>query len=219
MHDKLLSRVADELRHRRHTPSRDSRAPAGPDRFGIDLDKASSFVDGTLGAKDEARLADEVAELLPLCWSLANKAVETLTPIIDHLGGQRELMAWLDRHPGRPRLTARIHVLLGLLDQYSENAAVLGALRESRARDPYPAGLRGHLVPETDEETLSSLAHRIELCLGDGNEKEAVALALATADWLRRVAGEAESPDPAVRELGHLMAHLHEDIGKAAEPS
>lgn len=219
MHDKPLRRIVGDLMHPRHNHPHGTQAPVGPDRFGIDLDKASNFVDGTIDTEDEARLADEVAALLPLSWNIPNKARETLTPITNHLGGQHELMMWLDRHPGRPRLTARIYVLLGLLDQYTDDTAVLDALRESRAREPYPAGLRGHLLPETGEETLSSLAYRIEKCLGDDNEKEAVALALATADWLRRVAGQSNDPDPTVRELGSLMAHVYADISDAAGPS
>ncbi|WP_250403310.1 hypothetical protein [Streptomyces cellostaticus] len=218
MHDKPLRRIADELTRRRPHSSHGARETVGPDRFGIDLDRAARFVDGTLGADDEARLAEEVAELLPLCWNLPNKAVETLTPIIDHLGGQRELMAWLDGHEGRPRLTARIFVLLGLLDRYTDDAAVLDTMRAARARDPFPAGLRGELLPETDEETLSSLAYRIEKRLAD-DEKEAVALSLATTGWLRRIADDADDPDPSVRELGSLMAHVQQDIGEAATPS
>ncbi|MGN0119837.1 MAG: hypothetical protein ACI39M_20405 [Streptomyces albidoflavus] len=43
-------------------------------------------------------------------------------------------MTWLDRFPGLPRLTARLYVLMGLLDRYGEESAVIDALRESRAK-------------------------------------------------------------------------------------
>ncbi|MCW2870022.1 hypothetical protein [Actinacidiphila oryziradicis] len=85
-----------------------------------------------------------------------------MSQIIDHLGNQRALLAWLDRHPGRPRLVARLYVLIGLLDLYSAKPAVVTALRELRERTPYPPGLEDYLVPATDDETLASLAFKIE---------------------------------------------------------
>ncbi|MGW7609426.1 hypothetical protein ACWGKW_19550 [Streptomyces sp. NPDC054766] len=218
MHDKPLLKSVGELLRRRHGSSGRTQQ-AGPDGFTLDGLKASGFIAGTLSAEDEATLADEVAQLLPHHWDLPTKSVEALTPVIDHLGGQPELMAWLDRHPGRARLIARIYVLLGHLDQYSDDPAVLAAVRHARAQDPYPVGLRGYLTPETNDETLGGLAFRIEELLGDNREEDATALALTTADWLLRAARNADTPSPDVREMGELMGHMHQDISEAAPHS
>ncbi|MEW2167862.1 hypothetical protein AB0912_33435 [Streptomyces sp. NPDC007084] len=215
MHHKPLLTTAGELLRRRHGGS--TRAPrATPEGFVLDNTKIAAFVAGTIGPEDEAVLADEVARLLPHHWDLPTKSVEALTPLVDHLGGQPRLMAWLDRHPGLPRLTARIYVLLGHLDHYSEDPAVLDAVRQARSQNPYPTGLRGYLTPETNDETLGGLAFRIEELLGDNRQQDATALALTTADWLRRAAQDAQDPTSEVREMGELMGHMHQDIGEAA---
>ncbi|MEU4169860.1 hypothetical protein AB0F46_23645 [Streptomyces sp. NPDC026665] len=211
----LLKSVGELLRRRHGASSRTSRA-ALPDGFALDSAKVSGFTAGTLSAEDEASLADEIARMLPHHWDLPTKSVEALTPVVDHLGGQQQLMAWLDRHPGRPRLVARIYVLLGHLDQYSEDPAVVDAVQQARAKDPFPVGLRGYLAPETNAETLGSLAFRIEELLGESRVDDAVALALATADWLRGAAENADAPSADVREMGELMGHLHWDISEAA---
>jgi hypothetical protein len=218
VHDKPLLKSVGELLRRRHGSSGRTRQ-AGPDGFALDSLKVSGFTAGTVSAEDEARLADEVAQLLPHHWDLPTKSVEALTPVVDHLGGQQELMAWLDRHPGRPRLIARIYVLLGHLDQYSDDPAVLAAVRHARAQDPYPVGLRGYLTPETNDETLGGLAFRIEELLGDDREEDATALALTTAEWLRGAARNADNPSSDIRELGELMDHMHQDITEAAQSS
>jgi hypothetical protein len=218
VHDKPLLKSVGELLRRRHGSS--SRAPrTAPEGFALDSAMVGAFVAGTLGPEDEATLAGQVAGLLPHHWDLPTKSAEALTPLVDHLGGQPELMAWLDRHPGRPRLTARIYVLLGHLDQYSEDPEVLACVRHARAQDPYPVGLRGYLTPETNDETLGGLAFRIEELLGDSREQDATELALATADWLRGAARNAETTDDHLRETGELMGHLREDIGEAATGS
>lgn len=219
MHDMPLLKSVGELLRRRHgSASRESR-PALPDGFTLDSAQVSAFAAGTLDAEGEAALADDIARMLPHHWDLPTKSVEALTPVVDHLGGQQQLMAWLDRHPGRPRLIARIYVLLGHLDQYSEDPAVLEAVRHARAQDPFPVALRGYLTPDTNAETLGSLAFRVEELLGDDRVDDAVALALAIADWLHGAAEKAESPSADVREMGELMGHLHRDISEAAARS
>ncbi|MFD7791477.1 hypothetical protein [Streptomyces sp. NPDC059759] len=218
MHDKPLLKSVGELLHRRHGVSTRAARPT-PDGFVLDNAKVAAFTAGTISTEDEEALADEVAELLPHHWDMPTKSVEALTPLVDHLGGQPQLMAWLDHQPGLPRLTARIYVLLGHLDQYSEDGAVLDAVRHARSQNPYPTGLRGYLTPETNDETLGGLAFRIEELLGDNRQEDATALALTTADWLRRAARDAENPDADVREMGELMGHMHDDISEAAPRS
>ncbi|MEU6367988.1 hypothetical protein ABZ876_20145 [Streptomyces sp. NPDC046931] len=218
MHEKPLSKIVDELLRLRRDASRTSQDRSAPSSFELDPALVGRFVAGTLDSQGEAALADQVARLLPFHWVLSNKPTEAMTQVIDHLGGQGELMTWLDRHPGLPRLVARLYVLMGLLDRYSGNPAVVTALRESRERTPYPPGLEDFLVPETDDETLGSLAFKIEELLGDGRREEATALALATADWLRRVAPRAGELDPEVGDMGELMDHMHRDIQGAAGP-
>ncbi|GAA3776999.1 hypothetical protein [Streptomyces chiangmaiensis] len=212
MHEKLLSRIADELLRLRHDSSHSSQDRTAPPGFGLDRVLVSDFVAGSLDPQREAELADQVARLVPFHWGLPNTLASAMSELIEHLGGQSRLMVWLDRYPGLPRLVARLYVLLGLLDGFSENTAVVGALREFRERTPYPPGLKGCLVPETDDETLAGIAFKIEELLGDGRRKEAVELSLATAAWLQKVAPRAEELDPSVGDMGELMEHVRHDI-------
>ena len=218
MHEKLLHRTAGRLadghrrRHRARPP--ETAGTTGPGELVLDPVKVRDFSAGTLGAQDEAALAREVAELLPHGWDLPYKLKQALQELIAHLGGEDELMKWLDTHPGRPRLTARIYALLGLLDQYGGTPEVVEALRRSRERDPYPAGLRELLVPQTDAETLSDLGYRIEAFLTDGKVERAAALALTTADWLRRSLTGAEAEQAG---LDDLLTYAREDLDQAAK--
>ncbi|UYM25862.1 hypothetical protein NQP46_31635 [Streptomyces albus] len=139
-----------------------------------------------------------------------------MTQVTDHLGGHRQLVTWLDRFPGLPRLTARLYVLMGLLDRYSEDRPVIDALRESRARTPVPPGLQGHVVPDTGPDTLAGLSYEVEELLGDGEPRKAVDLARATAEWLREVAPRAGELDHRYADLGEVMEHSEKDIEEAA---
>ncbi|WP_432042396.1 hypothetical protein [Streptomyces cadmiisoli] len=216
MHEKPLSKIAAELLHLHPPGSHPSADRSAPTGFALDPVAVSEFVADRLDAPGEAALADQVARLVPFHWSLPNTIAAELSQVTDHVGGQPELLAWLDRYPGMPRLTARLYVLMGLLDQYSSDDAVVTALREFRQRTPYPEGLRGYLVPETDDETLGSLAYRIEEELGDGRTHESVELALATEQWLRQVAPRAEELDPRLGDMDELLGHTREDIRSAA---
>lgn len=215
MHEKLLHRAGGRLIHRHHGEP-PARARVGPDRFGLDPAKVGGFTAGTLGAQDEARLAQEVAELMPYGWDLPYKPQEALHKVVAHLGGRDELLEWLDGYPGRPQLTARIYVLLGLLDQYGDTPAVVKALRRSRSQEPYPAGLRDFLVPQTNEETLSDLGYQVEDYLSDGQDQKATALALATADWLRHSLSRPDAPRTDPDDLADLVTHVRSDIDEAA---
>jgi hypothetical protein len=219
MHDKPLSRITGVLRRRRSGDAGASGGGAGPDAFGLDEDLVEGFAAGALGPEDEARLAEEVAALLPLRWSLSPRAEERLSQVNDRLGGYRRLLEWLDTHPGPPRLTARLVVLTENLDHFGENAAVVEALRVYRGRSPLPAGLRDVLPPDTGAETLSDIAQRIEELLGERRAQDATRLALTTTDWLGGLARSAAPDSPEVEQTSELMSHLHTDITRAAEES
>lgn len=215
MHEKLLHRAGSRLVHRHHDEP-PAAARTGPDGFGLDQAAVGRFTAGTLGPQDEAGLAQEVAELLPHGWDLPNKPEESLRKIVTHLGGQEQLLEWLDGYQGLPQLTARIYALLGLLDQYGDEPAVVMALRESRGQQPYPAGLRDFLVPQTNEETLSDLGYRVEEFLSEGKDDNATALALATADWLRQSLSLPGAPRTDPGDLAELVGHARTDIDEAA---
>ncbi|MFF8594879.1 hypothetical protein ACF061_26210 [Streptomyces sp. NPDC015220] len=215
MHDKPLGKLVGDLLHRRPGASRPARQRVGPDALGLDEEKVLGFVDGALAPADEKRLAEEVAEILPLGWSLSPRAKERLSRVTDHLGGERQLLEWLDRHPGLPRLTARLFALTGNLDRYSEDNGIVEALRSSRSRDPLPGELAGILPPETSEETLSDIAYRIDELLFEHHTQDAKRLALATTDWLRHATEQAAPSSPGIDEMRDLMTHLHRDIDEA----
>ncbi|MEU3663443.1 hypothetical protein AB0E77_27435 [Streptomyces sp. NPDC032940] len=216
MREKPLSKVGDELLRIRRDVSHAVAGTSAPAGFGVDQGLVTAFEAGTLPPAGQEELARQVARQLPAHWSQSNTLAEAMTRFIDHLGGRRELITWLDGYPGLPRLTARLYVLMGLLDRYSEDPAVVTALREYRERDPYPAGLRDHLVPETDDETLAGLSFAVEELLGDGQQEKAVGLALATTDCLRQVAPRAAELDPATADMGEVMEHTHQDLQEAA---
>jgi hypothetical protein len=164
------------------------------------------FIDGSLDPSEDAALADEVARLMPFHTDLPNPVVAALSRLTTKLGGTAGLWAWLDRHPGRPRIVSRLYSFVALLDRISAEPAVVTALKEFRERTPYPPGLEGFLVPVTTEETLASLAQDIELLLAKDRLEEAVALALATADVLAEIAPRVAELNP---ELAGLGAEIH----------
>ncbi|MGW5433030.1 hypothetical protein ACWET9_38490 [Streptomyces sp. NPDC004059] len=151
----------------------------------------SAGEDDVVALGGEAALAHQVARLLPFHWTWPNRVADDMSQIMDHVGDQRELIAWLDRHPGLPRLVARLYVFMGLLDRYSAVPAVVTAMREYRERTPYPPGLEPYLVPATEDDTLASIAFQVEELLGGERTREAVELALATAAWLQQIAPRA----------------------------
>lgn len=121
-----------------------------------------AFVEGKLDPAGEADLADRVARILPFHALLPNPMVVKLKRVLDHLGGEQALLAWLDRYPGRPRVVARLFAFIAMLDQYGAEPAVVSALREFRTHTRYPPGLEKYLVPQTDDETLASLSWEVE---------------------------------------------------------
>jgi hypothetical protein len=193
--------------------------PGGPvSVFRLDPELVDAVVSGDADQEAAARLADQVATVLPWHASLPPDIAGHLTRLVRHLGGDDALLGWLDEHPGRPRAAARLYRLIGLLDGISGSSAVVTALRELRERTPYPAGLEGHLVPDTDSSTLGSLAQQIEGLLGDGRPDDAVALSLATIDALRDVVPRAVELDPELQGLDTLLEQVRRGIEEAREP-
>src|SRR5437764_9440444 len=131
----------------------------------LDQDLVDALVADRLDASGQAVLAEQVARVLPVHWVAPGPVVTALSQLVDKLGSERELFGWLERHPGRPRLVARLYVVIGMLDQISDDPAVVTALRELRRRVPYPPGLAGYLVPDTDDGSLAELSARIEAIL------------------------------------------------------
>jgi hypothetical protein len=171
-------------------------------------DLVDGFVRGTLDPPEDEALAHEVARLLPFHTDLPNPVVAALSSMTEKLGGTPALSAWLDKHPGRPRIVARLYSFVGLLDRITAEPAVVTALTEYRQHTPYPPGLTDHLVPVTSEETLASLGQDIELLLAKDRIDDAVALALATADLLVEVA-------PRVAELKPELSGLRDEVEMA----
>jgi hypothetical protein len=193
-------------------PFRFNQTVAG---FWLDPVLVDAFLGDARDPRGEALLADQVAHLLPFHAELPNPLASALSRITAHLGGDAGLLEWLDRHSGRPRLTARLYVLISLLDRFSADPVVVTALRELRAETPYPPGLARYLVPDTSDETLAALSHHIEVLLGDDREEDAVRLAFAVCDVLERLV----EFDPRTRELADLAARARKDISAASDES
>ncbi|MEU7411276.1 hypothetical protein AB0B40_18460 [Streptomyces sp. NPDC042638] len=71
-------------------------------------------------------------------------------------------------------------------------------------------------MPATDDDTLASIAFKIEKLLGEEQAQEAVELALATAAWLQQVAPRVRELTPEVGDLDELMEQASQDIRAAA---
>ena len=193
--------------------------PGGPvSVFRLDPELVDAVVSGDADPRAVAALADQVATVLPWHASLPPDIAGHLTRLVRHLGGDDALLGWLDEHPGRPRVAARLYQLIGLLDGISGSSAVITALRELRERTPYPAGLEGYLVPDTDSSTLGSLAQQIEELLGNGRPDDALALSLATIAALRDVVPRAVELDPELQGLDTLLEQVRRGVEEAGQP-
>jgi hypothetical protein len=178
----------------------------------LSQDLLDRFVAGHATEAEEAALADEVARVMPFHAELPNPLVAALEKVMDHLGGEPSLWAWLDRHPGRPRKTARLYLVMSLLDRISTEPAVVSALAEYRAQTPYPPGLEEYLPPATSEETLADLSGQIELLLRDDRVDTAVAVGSSVLDLLDALAPRVAELDPAQGGLRDQIAELRRDL-------
>lgn len=193
--------------------------PGGPvSVFRLDPGLVDAVIRGDAPPQVEADLADQVATVLPWHASVPPEIAGDLTRLVRHLGGDDALLHWLDRFPGRPRMVARTYPLIGLLDGISGSRAVVTALRELRERTPYPPGLEGRLVPDTDSSTLASLGQQIESLLGEDRPDEAVQLSLATLGALQEPAPRAAELDPELTGLGEMLAQIRHGIEEARDP-
>lgn len=147
MHRTPLGKFREKLLHRPSDASPGAEREGEPIAFGMEGPLVLRFVEEGLDPADEARLAEEVAKTLPLRWSLPTRALERLDLLSERLGGERKLLEWLDGHPGLPRVTARLLVLADSLDRYTDDPAVVTAVRDFRSAHGLPDELRGVLPP------------------------------------------------------------------------
>jgi hypothetical protein len=183
--------------------------------FRLDPSLIDAVVRGEADRRADLVLADAVATVLPWHAQLPPEIAGHLNRLIRYLGGDDELLRWLDEHPGRPRVVARVYRLVGLLDGVSGSSAVVTALRELRERNRYPPGLDRYLPPDTDSSSLASLAQHIESLLGDGRDGDAVALSLATIAMLTDLAHRAVELDPEIRGLEDHLEQLRRELEEA----
>ena len=183
--------------------------------FGLDRALIDALIAGTLDRRGEAALAEQVASVLPFHWALPNPITAGLVRLRDHFGGEPGLLDWLDRHPGLPRLTARLYELVGLLDELSGQPAVVEALRDLRRRIGDPVELTGYLVPDTDSSTLASLGSKVESLLGEDRVDEAVEVAFATVELLLQTAPRTYELDPALGDLTGRIEQLRQRLLEA----
>ncbi|MEU7876042.1 hypothetical protein [Dactylosporangium sp. NPDC049140] len=155
---------------------------------GLDLGAAGAFTSGRLDADGEAALAGQVAYLLGQFEPPPTPVAAGLQRVMDHVGGDEALLAWLDRFPGRPRLVTRALELVALLDRYGDRRPVVAALAQRRIHAPDPPTLARRLPPDTDEATLPGLGGEIKARLGDDDPAEAARLALDAARLLADLA-------------------------------
>jgi hypothetical protein len=186
--------------------------------FRLDPELIDAVVRGEADRQADSALADAVATVLPWHAHLPPEMAGHLNKLIRHLGGDDELLRWLDEHPGRPRLVARVYRLVGILDGLSGSSAVVTALRELRERTRYPA-LDPYLPPDTDSGTLASLAQAIESLLGDGRDGDAAAVSLATTEMLTDLAHRAAELDPGMCGLPDRLDPLRRELEEAARPT
>ncbi|MCP2242426.1 hypothetical protein [Lentzea aerocolonigenes] len=173
--------------------------------FSLDPALVREFTEDQLAPADERELVNQVARVLPFHAELPHAVAADMLRVVKHVGGDSALLSWLDSHPGHPRLVARVFRVIGVLDELTARPDVVSALRSLRSSDGDPPDLEGVLPPATDDSTLASLSWRIERLLGDARDSEAVRLAVASVDLLRRI----------VPSLDAELTRLREDLCSA----
>ena len=186
--------------------------------FDLDPDLVAAFRAGRLDDEELARLADQVSRVLPFRAELPNPLAASLVRVAERVGGDEALLRWLDGFPGRPRLTARLFWVIDVLDRYSAADGVLEALGELRARDPFPHGLEGHLVPDTASYTLASLGEEIQELLAQDRLEDAGNLALRALALLSDIAPRAAELDWQAADLALAVRSLWDRLRPLVEP-
>ena len=187
--------------------------------FDLDPDLVAAFRAGRLDDEELARLADQVSRVLPFRAELPNPLAASLVRVAERVGGDEALLRWLDGFPGRPRLTARLFWVIDVLDRYSAADGVLEALGELRARDPFPHGLEGHLVPDTASYTLASLGEEIQELLAQDRLEDAGNLALRALALLSDIAPRAAELDWHAADLGLAVRSLWDRLRPLVAPA
>jgi erythromycin esterase-like protein/predicted phosphoribosyltransferase len=181
--------------------------------FWLEPTLVRQFVTGKLDTSErQARLADQVARLMPLHAELPGPLVSRLTQLIDHLGGEQPVVAWLDRFPGQPRKVARLLRFVQLLDRFHAEPAVVTALIELRRRTSFPLDLRRYLAQDINTVTLATIGWHVESLLAQDEPDEALRLALATAEVLKQVAPRVAQIDPAVADLDEHIQRARQSL-------
>jgi hypothetical protein len=183
----------------------------------LDRSLIDALTAGRLDRQGEAQLVEQVVRVLPFHWMLPNSTMVGLVRLRDHFGGEPGLLDWLDRHPGRPRLVARLYGFTGLLDELSTRPTVVGAVRELRDGVGDPTELTGYLVPDTDSSTLASLGTRIESLLGEDRVDEAAEVALGAVELLLQAAPRADELDPDLGDLTGRMDQVRQRLLDAVQ--
>lgn len=188
-------------------------------RLGRTLDPTlvEEFVAGRLPEPGQAELADQIVRLVAFHVELPEPIVRMMSSIMSYLGSETELVAWLERFPGRPRIVARLYSLTQVLDCFSAEPAVVTALAELRASTLYPPGLAGCLTPDTDQGTLTGLAWYVESRVANNQVDNAVRIALDTVDLLSRIVPRVRELDPTLRDLKDLADTLRGNIIAATQ--
>ncbi|HVV22406.1 MAG TPA: hypothetical protein VHF06_23435 [Pseudonocardiaceae bacterium] len=188
-----------------------------PPTPGFHLDPAlvTKLTADRLDDDGQAELADQMAVLIMCHVRLPTAVAVRLARVVRHLGGDGALVDWLERFPGRPRITTRLLALIDLLNTVSAEPAVVTALTELRRRTPDPSELRPYLSPDTDDETLAGLAWHIEGLAGDDRLADATALALASAELLRGTAHRARELNPTVPDLAEPASRAAAAVAEA----
>ncbi|MEV8514595.1 hypothetical protein [Dactylosporangium sp. NPDC051484] len=181
---------------------------------GVALGAVHEFVAGRLDDAGQAALADQIAALIGQPKPPSTPIASALRRVMQHVGGDEELLAWLDRFPGRPQLIARVLGLVALLDRFGDRLAVVSVLRELRERAPYPKDLAGHLPAVTDEETLPGLSGEIKMLLGEDDLADAGRVALAGATLLTKIAPRVADV-PGVEGLGSPAERSRQGLEEA----
>ncbi|MET7403882.1 hypothetical protein ABZS66_61495 [Dactylosporangium sp. NPDC005572] len=186
--------------------------PGGPE--GVDIEAVHAFGHGRLESAREAALADDVAALIGQPRAPCTPIASAVRQVMERVGGDAELLEWLDRFPGRPQLVTRVLTLVALLDQFGDRLPVVWALRDLRTRAPDPPILADHLPAVTGQEALSGLGGQIKMMLGEDDLAPAGRLALAAAGLLADLAPHVAEV-PGIEELGTLAERSRTGLTEA----
>ena len=181
-------------------------------------EQVEAFCAGQLDEAGEEALAFQVAQILPYEPLVPNQSSVYLTRVVEHLGGEPQLIDWLARFPGEPCLVAATLQMADLLAALSGQEVIVDAIRQVRSTRRVPETVQQHLTPDTDHVTLIDLSEALLRRCRTGDAAATLELAVATLTFLDRTLEVAAALGGDVATAQSYAAQARRRVELAAVP-